>query len=331
MKIIKLWFTDFYDGFDPGNNYFFKLLSEYYIIELDPDSPDYIIYSCYGKEFLKYDCIRIFYTGENLIPDFNLCDFAIGFSYLDFNGRYLRFPNFVFYEDQFEKLILPESRHKETFVREHFCNFIYSNANADPTRDHFFQLLNSYKKVLSPGTHLNNYATPVGERFSNDWMFTKIDFQSRCKFSIAFENTSSPGYTTEKILHAFISHTIPIYWGNPKVSEDFNNKAFINCHEFKNFDQVIEKVKEIDQNEDLFLAIINEPPFKNNEVPQNLQPIVLSTFLKKIFDQPKKEARQRPFYGTIKNYEKSLKTLITQEKKQTTNSGIYKFLLPFRK
>src|SRR5690606_34891130 len=103
--------------------------------------------------------------------------------------------------------------------KEYFCNFIYSNSKANPARDRFFHQLNTYKEVTAPGTHLNNSNLFVGERFAADWMFSKLKFQSQCKFTIAFENTSSPGYTTEKILHAFISNTIPIYWGDPEVTK----------------------------------------------------------------------------------------------------------------
>ena len=74
---IKLWFTDFYKGFKPENNSLLDLLNPHFDLEINPENPDFLIYSCHGKEFLNYNCPRIFYTGENLVPDFNLCDYAI--------------------------------------------------------------------------------------------------------------------------------------------------------------------------------------------------------------------------------------------------------------
>ena len=115
MKKIKIWFTDFYEGFEPANNYFFCLLSKKYSIKLDQHNPDYLIYSCYGNEFLNYNCIRIYYTGENLVPDFNLCDYAIGFHYLELGDRYLRYPNFALLEDQFQQLESLEPPLKDYF------------------------------------------------------------------------------------------------------------------------------------------------------------------------------------------------------------------------
>lgn len=316
MKTLKLWFTDFYFGFEAKDNFFTQLLSKSYIIELDENSPDYLIYSCHGHEFLNYNCVRIFYTGENLKPDFNLCDYAIGFDYINFNNRYLRFPNFAFYEGQFDQLIIPKNiNSSDLTAKKQFCNFIYANSLADPTRDNFFHLLNKYKKVASPGKHLNNLSMDIGERAANDWMFTKIEFQSSCKFSIAFENTPSPGYTTEKLLHAFITGTIPIYWGNPEVTKDFNPKSFINCHDFESFEDVIGKVKEIDNDDEMFLAMLNEPPFRNNSIPENLKKDSLSGFLKRIFDKKKEDAIQRPGYGTVIKYENDIKEMILFKEK----------------
>jgi len=316
MKTLKIWFTDFYPGFEPQDNFITQLLSKSYSIELDKNKPDYLIYSCHGHEFLNYNCVRIFYTGENLKPDFNLCDYAIGFDYIHFNNRYLRFPNFAFYEGQFQQLIISKNPGSlDLFAKKHFCNFIYANSNADPTRDNFFYLLNQYKKVASPGKHLNNISMDVGERYAKDWMFTKIEFQSSCKFSIAFENTSSPGYTTEKLLHAFITGTVPIYWGNPEVTKDFNPKAFINCHDFECFEDVVCKVKEIDNDDEMFKSMLNEPPFRNNIIPENLRKEPLLVFLKNIFDQKKEDAFQRSFYGTSAKYENDIKEMILFRKK----------------
>lgn len=311
MKKIKIWFTDFYDGFDPFDNPLLRSLQQSYEINIDQNEPDYLIYSCYGNDFLNYKCIRIYYTGENLKPDFNLCDYAIGFDRLEFGDRYLRYPNYAFFDNQFEQLVNPRSFEKSVLSeKKYFCNFIYSNPEAHPARDKFFKQLRVYKEVISPGSHLNNSRLFVGERFANDWMYSKLEFQSQCKFSITFENTSTPGYTTEKILHGFISKTIPIYWGDPEVTKDFNLKSFINCHDFNNFEAVINRIKEIDNDDDLYVSILNEPPFRDNQIPKNLEKNVLIHFFQNIFDQKIKAASRRSFYGTTLKYETNLKAMV---------------------
>ncbi|TBW26623.1 glycosyltransferase family 10 domain-containing protein [Gramella sp. KN1008] len=313
MKKIRIWFSDFYPGFNPKENPFIKLLSKKFEILFDDQNPDFLIYSCYGLDFLKYDCVRIFYTGENLRPDFNLCDYAIGFDYLDFGDRYLRFPNFALFEGQFNKLI-DNDRHVPE--KKYFCNFIYSNSEANPIRDRFYFMLNEYKPITSPGKHLNNSNIDIGKRNDPTWMFSKLDFQSRCKFTIAFENSSSPGYTTEKLMHAFLANSIPIYWGDPLVEKDFNSRAFINCHHYNSLEEVVQRIIELDKSNEKYSAMMNEKPFAQDQIPENLSKQKVIEFLEMIFNQNPREAIRRPKYGTTLNYENQLKTLLKNNKKR---------------
>ena len=91
MTPIKLKFVDFFSGFDESHNDFLDILSKKYEVVIS-DNPDYIIYSGFGYDHLKYDCIRIFFTGECITPNFNECDYAIAFDRLSFGDRYMRVP-----------------------------------------------------------------------------------------------------------------------------------------------------------------------------------------------------------------------------------------------
>lgn len=91
----------------------------------------------------------------------------------------------------------------------------------------------------------------------------KVAFLRNYKFSIAFENESYPGYTTEKLPESFIGNTVPIYWGNPLIDKEFNSSSFINVHEFRNLDQVVEFVVEMDRNDQLYRQYLASPPFIN--------------------------------------------------------------------
>ena len=119
-----------------------------------------------------------------------------------------------------------------------------------------FDQLSKYKQVASGGKVRNN----VGGRVPD-----KVKFISNYKFNIAFENASYPGYATEKLMEALVTNTIPIYWGDPKIGNDFNTKAFINCHEFKSMDAVIEHVKKVDQDENLYRQYLSEPFLVDNK------------------------------------------------------------------
>lgn len=59
-----------------------------------------------------------------------------------------------------------------------------------------------------------------------------IEAYKNYKFVFAMENRKVPGYVTEKIMNAFYSGAIPIYWGSDNISQLFNKKAFINLGDF---------------------------------------------------------------------------------------------------
>lgn len=50
------------------------------------------------------------------------------------------------------------------------------------------------------------------------------------KFAICFENRDVDGYASEKLVSAYISQSVPIYWGAGKyVDKIYNPKAFVHC------------------------------------------------------------------------------------------------------
>jgi len=62
-------------------------------------------------------------------------------------------------------------------------------------------------------------------------------------FSICVENSSNRGYHTEKIIDAFLSKTIPIYWGCPNLEElRYNMDGIIYC---SNEDEIIQKTNKL--------------------------------------------------------------------------------------
>ena len=215
------------------------------------EEPEFLIYSCFGNEYLKYKCVRIQYVGENIRPNFNECDYAFSFDY-PITERNYRLPLYRL-DDAYEQLKQVKNVDRIITQKHRFCNFVFSNKTAKE-RIKFFRKLQNYKIVDSGGKVLNNVGYLVED---------KVTFQSQYKFTIAFENSIYPGYTTEKILHAMIANSIPIYWGNPLVSRDFNPKALIDCHEYNGLDEVIRKVIEIDQDDELYRKYLSEPYFPN--------------------------------------------------------------------
>jgi len=271
-KPIKIWFSDFWPGFDIYNNYFTSVLKQYFNIEIN-SNPDYLIHSVYSRNFLKYKCIRICYTGENTRPDYKSSDFHIGFDRTD-NTRYLRWPLFLLYYSP-EKVINLNNIDELANQKTRFCSFVVSNDKAKE-RIEFYKELSRYKRVDSGGKFLNNIGAPVE---------IKMDFIKSGKFCIAYENETHPGYTTEKIWEPFLVKSIPIYWGNPNIASDFNPKSFINAHNFKTNKELIEYITLVDTDNKLYKSMINEPCFINNIEPEVFKITHLLNFFDRIFSQ----------------------------------------------
>lgn len=278
MKEIKINFVDFWPGFDKINNYFYNLLIEKYTVIID-ENPDVLFYSCYDNNYLKYNCIRIFYTAENLRPDFSSCDFAFSF---DFNTRknHFRLPLYSMYVDlknMLDKLQTIPNRAEAQEIwsaKTKFCCMVVSNAKSKE-RLQFFKNLSKIKQVDSGGSVLNN----VGGRVAD-----KLEFIKDYKFVISFENSIFDGYTTEKILEPIFKDCIPIYWGNKLVSKDFNSKRFVDYKDFPSEKELIAKLLEIDQNEELAIQMLMQPAFNIYKISHDEERIQVLQILSEIFE-----------------------------------------------
>lgn len=253
MRNLKIKFVDFWNTFQPQNNFFWNELSKYFQLELS-DNPDILFYSVFGNENYKYTCYRIFYTGENIRPDFRFCDIALSFDY-NSHPFHVRLP---LYTRLFDLAQLKESnRHGANYpVKTKFCCMVVSNPDC-AYRNRFFEKLSAYKPVDSGGRFMNN----IGYNVPN-----KSEFIKDYKFVISFENSEYPGYTTEKIVEPMLCGSIPIYWGNPLVNREFNTKSFVNIYDFENEEALFNYIREIDSNDDLFFRIQRESAFIDDEL-----------------------------------------------------------------
>ncbi|WP_342071151.1 glycosyltransferase family 10 domain-containing protein [Yoonia algicola] len=284
-------------GFEPRHSRVFVSLSKSYDVVIDPQDPEILVFSCFGMDHLDFDCVKLFVTGENIVPDFNLCDYAIGYHHLTFEDRYLR-TSATSADDLFNDAAAVRNEVATTdLTARRFCNFIYSNGAADPVRDKLFHLLNDKKPVASLGHYLKNSDDVNLNRPGVDWGTSKIAVQRGFNFTIAFENSETSGYTTEKIAHAFMAGTIPIYWGDPRIAEDFNPRAFIHLRDFETPQDCANFVITLSEDAERMAAYLSEPVFRDNRVPDHLSDAHFDSFLNTIVSQPPAARPRRAPHG----------------------------------
>lgn len=305
MRKLKIQFADVGDN-GIIKRFILGILHQKWDVEIC-DKPEYLFCGDFMTyEFLKYDCIKVYVGGENEYPNFNLYDYALDCNYIYCDDRYIRWPFYLFRDGSRREFELACSKHMQIEKRKtksKFCNFIVSNGSAaNPYREQLFQRLNEYKRVDSGGGYLNN----LGYYVEN-----KLDFMQDYKFTIACENSSQEGYITEKIIEAWAAGTVPIYWGAPDIGEEFNERAFVNCMKYNDIDEVMEKIKELDCNDEKYISMLKEPILINGVNAERYKDDeLLLDFFSNIFDKPVSDARRIEKTAWSMAIESELKKLI---------------------
>lgn len=299
MKTIKINFIDFWN-IDKENNMITNILKKKFDVKISKD-PDYIFCSIFGNSHFKYkNAVKILVLGENMAPDFNLYDYAMGFYDIKYDDRYIKY-NILLEEEIYNIL---NNRGKIRKINKKFCAFVYGKSGFNPKRIEILNKINEYKKIDCGGKLRNNIGNKIGKR-----KIDKINFQKQYKFVIACENQQFPEYNTEKIFDAFASNAIPIYWGDPKIGEIYNEKAFINCNKYENLNEVLEKISEIDNDDEKYLEMVNQPIFKDQDYYMK-QKRLLEKFLYNIFEKDIKDAKRVEFNKNYYSYKFYLKYFV---------------------
>jgi hypothetical protein len=294
LKKVKVQFQHFWRGFEWQRH--FDFLREHFDL-VESDDPDFVFFCVFVHERnagrmprLHTNAVRIFYTPENVAPDMRHCDFAFGFVHEERVGseRYRRLPNYPLrlWASGFasDDLIKPDlDSGKVLGEKSRFCNFIYSNPRCR-TRNDFFEKLSRYKPVDAPGPVCNNLPGVLPRPGSYADVQPKLDFIRHSKFTIAFENESSPGYTTEKIVEPMLVHSLPIYWGDPEVGRDFDTRSFLNYFDAcRNLDDLVDLVVAVDRDDGLYEQYLTHPYLIGNRLPPHLRQESIAEWFGRIF------------------------------------------------
>lgn len=263
MPRLKINYVDFWDGFDKYHFKLTKILLRKYRLELS-DEPQLLICSHFGDEHKRYSrCKKLFWETEPFPLDWDRYDFGIGYHYYDEKHNFLHFNPMKPRGDVIQQR---ERFQDESLAKRKFCNFIYANESFGEgalLRKQFCIELSKYKHIDCPGKVLNNMKNAIGDRYAKTMDADKCEFIKNYKFTIAFENNMIDGYTTEKLWQPLTVGSIPIYWGNPRIAEEVEKDAFINCNEFDNdLDAIIDRVKEIDKDDEYYMYMLSKSPLK---------------------------------------------------------------------
>lgn len=66
----------------------------------------------------------------------------------------------------------------------------------------------------------------------------KLRLLTRYRFALAIENTSFPGYITEKIYDCFYARCVPVYYGPPDIERFIPPETFVDLRRFRSLDHL---------------------------------------------------------------------------------------------
>ena len=201
--------------------------------------------------------VNIFFTGENERPPYGDWDAYLSFDLHDFGSKnaYLPLwwvtctdlagPKSAPYLDEVIKVEnLLSSRKPNIKSRNRFC--VAFIGKAYPFRMQALSALSEIQKVEVFGA------------IARKDVKSKFKESQNYKFVFAFENDLYPGYVTEKVIEAWATGAIPLYWGSDPAKY-INPKAVINLADFDSMREFVDFVKEVNDDSKLWEEIASQP------------------------------------------------------------------------
>jgi len=290
---MRIRFENFWGGFPVYDNIVTVALKMNHNVEVVSGAADIVIHQ--GPRSHKDDnaiTISWFIESMNRIgePDYNNCDYSFNSCNLDDDRNY-RIP---FWATQINWNSAPvhdinrgptyyvsagKLDWREMTRRDRWCCSVASGTLGK--RAEFYPLISEKMAVIHGGDFLRNTKEMLKKPGNSDYL-EKIEFLSKFKSNLCFENDDRDGYVCEKILHAFYAGCLPIYWGPKNVGEDFNKKAFIDIRDFESDEEAIDHVRDVLSDDSKLHEYLKQPVFSDGVIPYHATPESLSDFFKKI-------------------------------------------------
>lgn len=287
-KTIKIYVTNFWGNFNLSDNflkYIFDICFSSWEEVYEVGQADIIITSVFPHTRSPYPEKTIAIIWENIRPDYRFYRFSLSSDFDNYGGRNIRCP--LWYAEikwsseckrvntsgggahgieplvTLEYLMTPRLNFQK---RRKFCSFIAGNPESH--RMLSVEALNAIAPVDIYG--------PISGKIETRSKYVVLEDYV---FNLCFENSIFPGYYTEKLLQAWAAGTIPLYFSERYVEEDFNTKAFINKSNYKNLNDFINDVSRL-YSDDLAMAKIWREPLITKK--PSLDPVIeflrLATF-----------------------------------------------------
>jgi len=274
METIKIWFADFWPEII-FEDIFTPILTKHYNVVLDKINPDVVFFSIFNRmqEIGNYPkAKKILWLAENFKPTQFKSDYSISFEPAsDTNFRLPLWQAYLLKQPQLKDRLYnkPNINISDCSSFERFCSFTVSNSS-NFVRNSTYSSINQYKRVHSYGRYMTNDFSLQNLSVPNQyWRDIKDKFfiEHKHKFSICYENSSTPFYCTEKLMDSFLGNSLPIYWGDPRAILDFNEESFINVHKYnKLMMNTTDAVKKFDNDNSLYQSMYNQPVFTDSQI-----------------------------------------------------------------
>ena len=253
-------------------------------LSVEHQLPSINFISCYGSRdaiHLSKRRKNVFWTGENISDptmgrtEFSdhlveLVDLSLGFEH-NSASNYVRFPVWYMnytrgHDRQNSHRFATKMSLKHANDRTIPCSLVArhdSRGNGAGLRQLAIDKLTPiFGQVTCDGHFLNN-SNLLHQQFNNHLG----DYLRNCKFNICFENSSGPGYTTEKLFHALAAGCVPIYWSGEFMPEpDLIEPDSYIIFDPENVDQSLQKIERLHLNNRLYRDFINQRKIKPGAV-----------------------------------------------------------------
>jgi hypothetical protein len=201
--------------------------------------------------------VNIFFTGENERPPYGDWDAYLSFDSHDFGFKNAYLPLWwvtctdlagprkaPYLSEVITVENLLTSRRPNFHTRKKFCAAFIGKAY--PFRMQALSALSEIQKVEVFGA------------IARKDVQSKFKESQNYKFVFAFENDLYPGYVTEKVIEAWATGAIPLYWGSDPAKY-INPKAIINLTDFNSLSDFVEFVAKVNADPEMWAEIAGQP------------------------------------------------------------------------